>query len=572
MKSNKILLLISLSLFGLSIQGQTTAAVSGDMGKSVHEYLSRTVPFGFSGAVLVARDGEILLNKGYGYADRKQNKENTPASIFSTGSVTKQFTAAAIMKLEMMGKLHTDDKLSKYFAALPKDKESIQLRHLLTHTSGLPLAFSEDDFESISKEAYLKKSLNAKLEFPPGTEFNYSNVGYTLLAMIIEKLSGLTYEAFLQEHLFKPAGMTQTGYLIPSWKKENFVHIYSGNKDNGTSEYTAEPTWHLKGNGGILSTTDDMFKWVKALKGNSILSEEAKNKMFTPFKNDYGFGWDVLDGGNLRQHNGGSNRGNGAELRWFVEDDLVTMIFTNATIDGKQGFSVVRNELEALSMGDEIPMPPKITPVSMDLSPIEGTYEFPSGEQFKIKVIGNDVKLVVESQELLDLLVDPKNYKPGGTHAALNNRFEAAFSKALKTGDYSGFNFTGATDDLKKEIQNELKMEGIVKPYFKVLQTMPSQRDKAMNITKVALNGNENFEGESLMLSIVTDNQKYAGLGVDFGFVNPLELAMLPVGEDNFQLYSLKSKIGAEIELKEKSDGTYTMSIADQSIELKKIK
>ena len=467
-----------------------------------------------------------------------------------------------------MGKLNTDDKLSKYFAALPEDKEEIQLRHLLTHTAGLPLAFSEDDFESISREEYLIKALNAEPEFSPGSEFNYSNVGYTLLAMIIEKLSGLPYEAFLQKHLFTPAGMTQTGYRLPKWNTENFVHIYNGNKDNGTSAYKEEPTWHLKGNGGILSTTHDMYKWIKALKGNSILSEEVKNKMFTPFKNGYGFGWDVLDDGNLRQHNGGSSRGNGAELRWFVEDDLITMIYSNATIDGKQGFNVVRNDLEALTMGDEIALPPKIERVSSSLKEIGGSYAFPSGEAFKIKITGGEAKLIVESQELLDLLVDPMHYKPGGTALSINKKFEAAFTQALKTGNYSGFEFTGAADDLKKEIQNELAMEGIAHPHFKIVYTLPSQKNPAMKITKVALNENKNFKGESLMLSIVTENQEFAGLGVDFGFVNPLELAMIPVGDDTFQLYSLESKIGAEINFKAKNDDTYTMKVDDRSVAL----
>jgi len=571
METKKLVPLFIMALFSLDMYSQRAEVETGNLEKSIDEYLSRTVPFGFSGAVLVAREGEIILNKGYGYADRKQMIENSPANVFLTGSVTKQFTAAAIMKLEMMGKLNTEDKLSQYFVNLPKDKEAILLKHLLTHTSGLPLAFSEDDFESISREVYVKQAWAAELEFPPGTEFNYSNVGYTLLAIIIENLSGLTYEEFLQKHLFRPAGMARTGYRLPNWKKENFVHLYRDDRDNGTSEYKAEPTWHLKGNGGILSTTDDMFRWIHALKGNSILSGEAKKKMFTPFRNDYGFGWDILDDGNLRQHNGGGSRGNGAELRWFVADDMMTIVFTNATIDGKPGFAIVRNELEALTTGDEVIMPPKISPVSTDLKPLEGTYEFPSGEQFNIKVNGEEAKLIVESQEVLDLLVDPKNYTPDGPNVQQNKKFGAAFSKALKTGDYSGFDFTGAADDLKKEIRNELKMEGITNPHFKVLRTIPSQRAKGTNITKVALNRDENFQGESLMLSIVTENQKYAGLGVDFGFAGPLELTMLPLGSNKFQLYGLESKIGAEIDLKENSNGSYELSIGNKTIILKRV-
>jgi len=547
--------------------------VSGPIGSSIDEYLSKTVPYGFSGAVLVARNGEELLNKGYGYAHRDKKIENTPSSVFSTGSVTKQFTAAATMKLEMIGKINTDDKLGKYFPTLPKDKEEVTLYHLLTHTSGLPLALSGDDFSLISREEYLKKSLNAELEFEPGTAFNYSNVGYILLAMIIEDQSGLNYEAFLQKHLFGPARMTQTGYRIPDWSRKNFVHIYKGSKDNCTTEKFTKPTWHLIGNGGILSTTGDMHKWLLALDGDSILSKSAKAKMFTPFKNDYGFGWDVLDDGALRQHNGGSSLGNGAELRWFVEDGLFTMIFTNSTINGKIGFQVVRNELEALIMGDKVPLPPEISTVEKNLSTLIGTYELSSGEIFRIEGKEGSADLNVASQELLDLLMDPANYKKGGSNVGLNRKFESAFSKALTNQDFSGFDFTGASDDLKTEIKNELQMEGIDNPYFKVIRTMPSQRNENLKITKVALNADKEFNGESLILSIVSDQEKYAGLGVDFGFVSPISLGIFPTGGDSYQLYDLQSKMGAKLKIMKNDNDTYTFSVDGNDVKgIKKVK
>ncbi|NNE76039.1 MAG: beta-lactamase family protein [Pricia sp.] len=565
------LLLIATLLVSKLIHAQQEI-VSGEIGKSVDTYLARTAPFGFSGAVLVANNGEVVLNKGYGFADRTQKIENKPNFVFSTGSLTKQFTAAAIMKLEMMEKLHTDDNLSDYFENLPEDKKNITLRHLLTHTSGLPIALSSDDFKAITRNEYLNEALNAELQFEPGNDFSYSNVGFTLLAMIIEDTSGLSYEEFLHKYFFEPTGMSQTGYKLPKWNTKNFVHIYNGQKDNGTSAMLTAPTWHLIGNGGILSTTHDMYKWVKALSGTTILSKKAKEKMFTPFKNDYGFGWDVLDGGNLRQHNGGSTLGNGAELRWFVRDELVTMIFTNSTIDGKKGYQVVRNELEALTMGDEIPMPPAIQTIEKNMEPYRGTYKMPSGATFLIEASGSNTNLVVESQELLDFLVDPENYKIGGTNVELNKKFEQAFSKALNSDDYSDFTFTGAAKGLEKEIKNELRMEGIKKPYFKILRTMPSERSKKHNITDVALNGNKDFEGESLLLHIVTLNETFVGLGVDFGFINPITLGIFPIGENKFQLYDLNAKIGAKLEIQEAADGEFTFTVGQTSISgIKKI-
>lgn len=543
---------------------------SNDIGKSVNEYVSRCEPFGFSGALLVAKDGNILLNKGYGFSDREKGIKNTKNSVFSTGSVTKQFTAAAILKLEMMGKVSTDDKLDKYFE-IPSDKKAITLHNLLTHTSGLPLAFSDDDFEKLDEAEYLDKTFNSKLAFTPGEEFKYSNVGYVLLALIIEKQSGMSYEEFLNTYLFKPSGMEQTGYNIPKWNKQNFVHIYNGEKNNGTTKRFTEPTLHLLGNGGILSTTTDMYLWIESLKNNTVLSKEATTKLFTPFRNQYAYGWDAIDQGNLRQHNGGSNLGCGAELRWFVNEDLVTMIFSNATIGGGQGFNVIRNELEALTMGDDVPMPPKITTVKKDLSAFIGEYRFPSDKQFKI--MGNTVSanLMVDNQELLDFILEPEAYKPGGINVMLNQKFEKAFDKALKVDDFSGFDFTGNAEELKFEIKNEIKLEGIKTPHFKVVRTVPSPFRKDTKVTIVAINDSPRFEGPSLMLHIETEDEKYAGIGVNFGFVSPINLSLIPTGEHTFQAYSLASKTGAKLKLADMGNGEFMMTNQGQSVKINKI-
>ena len=520
-----------------------------DIGKSIDEYLKRTEPLGFSGAIIVSKDGKTILNEGYGYANRDNKKKNASTSVFSTGSVSKQFTAAAIMKLEMMGKLTTDDKISDYFENVPKDKSEIKIHNLLTHTSGLTGALA-DDFDRISKEEYLKQALNSKLEFNPGDNFNYSNVGYSLLAMIIEKQSGISYEEFLNKYLFTPSGMTQTGYNIPNWKETNFVENYKGNKNTGSTKLFTNPTWHLIGNGGLLSTTTDMMKWVRALKTEKILSNKVKEKMFTPYRNDYGYGWDVLDDGALRQHNGGSSLGLGAELRWFVEDDVIIMIFTNATINGNLGFSVVREDLEALAMGDEISLPPKFSIKETNTKPLLGTYQLASGQQFKIQERSGSTLLLIDNQELLDLISDPKNYSPNSPSVTLNKKFDDAFKLAFEKDDYSKFSFTGASKVLEEEIKNEIKMEGLKDPHYRVVKSILSKNNKNAYITQVALSEDPSFNNESMLLSIVTENSKYAGLGVDFGFVGPLELSLYPIGKDKFQAYSLSNKMGAILEIK----------------------
>ncbi|SMO81605.1 CubicO group peptidase, beta-lactamase class C family [Saccharicrinis carchari] len=536
-----------------------------NIGKKVDDYLSGAELYGFSGAIIVAKDGQILLNKGYGYAHRTTKTVNTPSSVFSTGSVTKQFTAAAVMKLEMMGKLNTEDKLPKYFDNVPDDKKNITIHHLLTHTAGLPPAVG-NDFDPITKGEFIEKVMAAETRFPPGDDFAYSNVGYSLLALIIEKQSKLRYEAFLRKYLFGPAGMQHTGYGLPNWDDTAFAHIYNGDNDNGSTRRFTKPTWHLMGNGGILSTTGDMYKWVEALKNNTVLNEEATRKMFVPFKNNYAYGWDAIDGGNLRQHDGGSTLGNSAELRWFVEEDLLTMLFTNATINGNLGFSVVRDDIEALTFGIEIPLPPKIHPVARDLEPYIGTYQFPSGQTFSISGDAHSIYLEVDNQELYDLLLDPDNYKPGGVNIVPNKKIEKAFERALSDGDFQGFEFIGASATLQKEISTEIEMEGMTKPNYKLIKTVPSQHGDNRYITQVALSDDKNFEGESMILSIVTENFKFAGLGIDFGSVSPLKLQLYPIAENKFQAYSLQSKMGARIEIVGKSDNNYDFTVGNTTV------
>lgn len=570
---NTVLIFFSMMICFFSYgQIEKTNTNDPDLAKSVDLYMQRAVPFGFSGAILVAKNGHVLLNKGYGYSNRANNKKNTASSVFSTGSVTKQFTAAGIMKLEMQGKLKTEDKLSKYFSNIPADKKEIKIHNLLTHTSGFPIAFSNDDFERLSEKQYLDKTMNSDLAFTPGEGFKYSNIGYVLLALIIEKQSGLSYEEFLNTYLFKPSGMHQTGYSLPKWDKENFVHIYNGDKDNGTTQKFTNPTFHLLGNGGILSTTKDMFLWVASLKNNQVLSKEATKKLFTPFKNQYAYGWDAIDDGNLRQHNGGSLLGCGAEIRWFVKEDLMTMIFSNATINGDQGFSVVRNELEALTFGDDVPLPPVIKKVNIDLSPYTGKYEFKSGSTFKIKGDNSAINLIVDNQELVDFILSPDNYKPGGISVELNDKFNKAFTKALKNNDFSGFEFTGNQKDLKFEIINEINLEGIKTPYHKIIRTTPSPLLKGGFVTDVAINDDPNVEGPALILKIVTNNQKYEGIGVEFGFANPITLSLIPLGENEFQAYSLSSKIGAKIKIEHLNNTEYSFTIGGKSIKVKQIK
>ena len=306
----------------------------------IDSYLTAGSENGFSGAIAVVKDGDVIINKGYGPANKDTQTLNNPNTIFDIGSNTKQFTSTAILKLEESGKLKLSDPLSKYFKDLPTDKQNITIHQLLTHTAGFPDAIGKD-FDKISQEQFFKKLFSGKLLSEPGAKYSYSNTGYSVLGRIIELVSGQPYEAYVNEHLFKPAGMKQTGYLLPEWDTKQLSRSYNRGILDGESpvvRYQRDRgiTWHLKANGGINSTQNDMLLWYEALKTNKILSAGSLKKLITPYTGNsrysYAYGWTVrmLEGNLKRVSHNGSNGAYAHSLVWFPEEDVYIVYITNA--------------------------------------------------------------------------------------------------------------------------------------------------------------------------------------------------------------------------------------------------
>ena len=413
--------------------------VKGDLAIKLDTYLTRITPFGFSGALLVAKNGRIILNKGYGMAIRAENVPNSSETVFSTGSITKQFTAAGIMKLEMMGKLKTENPITQYFDDVPEDKKGITLHNLLTHTSGVVDALGPD-YVTAPRDETVRKTLDAPLRFKPGEQFGYSNAGYSLLAAVIEKVSGQSYEEFMNKNIFVPAGMKFTGYRMPEWDKKVIAHWYRGEKDNGTPLEKNYPQWHLLGNGGILSTTEDMYRWHQALLEDKVLSAEAKKKMFTPFLNEYGYGWDIIarEMGTLIQHDGGSMLGSSAEMRRYIDARVVTMLFCNQSFGQRALFDAVRDKIEALVFGGDVPIPPKVSaPRPDELGKFEGTYKLQTGGHLLARQEGKSLVISARGQDAISMLFDPENPDPA-RYEELNKLSKSVFEAALK-GNYEPF-------------------------------------------------------------------------------------------------------------------------------------
>jgi CubicO group peptidase (beta-lactamase class C family) len=318
--------------------------------QSIRRYLERVLPDEASGTLVAARDGEMVHCQGFGLADHEARVEATCDTAYDVMSMTKQFTAAAILRLEMMGRLRVTDPISEYLARVPADKDDITLHQLLTHTSGLVPTLG-GDYERLSRRGMLTAALESELLSRPGAAYRYSNVGYSVLAAIVEKVSGVGYEQFLARQLFAPAGMSQTGYVLPAWKPEQMAVEYDplGNARGRPDEHPWAddgPFWNLRGNGGLLSTARDMFRWHLALESHTVLDRRATEKLFEPYvleepggDSSYGYGWVILptDDGDAAWHNGGNGRSYG-ELTRLLDQGVMVFWITNQHQDRAAGW------------------------------------------------------------------------------------------------------------------------------------------------------------------------------------------------------------------------------------------
>jgi CubicO group peptidase (beta-lactamase class C family) len=377
-------------------------------------YMKRLEAIGFSGALMVTKDDQVVIEKAYGWADRAAGRRMTTDTVFDLGSITKQFTGAAILKLESEGKLGTEDLIGKYFENVPPDKQAITLHHLLTHSSGLRSDFAESDYEEVGREEYVKRALSSELLWAPGTRYYYSNAGFSILAAVVEKVSGQGYEAFLRERLFKPAGMEETGYKLPAWPRERIAHGYRDGEDWGTIlERLAPdgaPFWMLRGNGGVHTTLADVRAWDKALESDTLLPKESRVKLFTPYidedesgESQYAYGWVVEKtprGTRDIWHDGG----NGvymADLHRFVDEGV--LVFLASTVSELPA-SPVRRTVTKIVFGEPYELPPVAMAVSdAQLQALDGAiYRLPGGGEIELDARGGALVASLRGQDAYD--------------------------------------------------------------------------------------------------------------------------------------------------------------------------
>lgn len=322
----------------------------------------------FNGTLLVAKQGEILLLKGCGMAAVEHEIPLRPEHNFRIGSITKQFTAAAVLLLQQQGLLNVHDSIDTYIPGYPNG-DKITIHHLLTHTSGIPNLTDLPEYRDVWMKAHTtpEKTLDyfkgRELQFVPGEKAAYSNSGYVLLTYLIEKVSGIAYEQFLLEQVFEPFGMTDTGY---DDNGKIVKHRASGYRLFGELRYDDYIDMSVPaGAGGLFSTVTDLYRWDRALMSNSVLNQQSTEQMLTPYvslwgDSSYGYGTIITDErtpqGSTRRcvgHSGGIN-GYQTEYLHYTDHDVVVIAFSNVIPSSVGRISKL---LASIALGDELDLP-----------------------------------------------------------------------------------------------------------------------------------------------------------------------------------------------------------------------
>lgn len=424
----KIILLLSLFTASFAFKAQTDQLHANRVDSLLEVYTKKNM---FCGSISIYKNGESLLSKGYGMANYSYNVPNTTQTKFKLASVSKQFTAMAIMILQEQNKLSTDDRLTKYISDYPNG-DKITIHHLLTHTSGVYNFTDDEHYDSIMVYPHtLEKTIsyfkNKKLDFEPGEKFSYSNSGYILLSYIIEKVSGQSFAEFIETQIFHPLGMKNSGVFKGDGVITNLANGYRyGDKGIENAPYIDMSI--PSGAGGLYSTVEDLQIWDKALKGESLVKKATLEKIFTPFKDNYAYGWFVDDyyGHSMVSHNGGIE-GFSTTINRFPKDELCIVILKN--FDTPTAFSANR-VVKAVMLDQKYELPIDRVAAKIDKvigAKLCGQYELEPGFIMTINLENDRMFCQATGQPKIEIFSED-NYKY--FCKAVNAQFE--FSKDKK--------------------------------------------------------------------------------------------------------------------------------------------
>jgi CubicO group peptidase (beta-lactamase class C family) len=383
----------------------------------------------FMGAVLVARGDQVILSKGYGFANLEWNIPNTPSTKFRLGSITKQFTAAAILLLAEQGKLTLEDPVKKHWPNAPASWDAVTIFHLLTHSSGIPNVTSDAEFSQwkmhpSTPEQTLAHVRDKPLEFAPGERMSYSNSGYVLLGWLVERLSGRSYADFLRDNVFKTLGMNDTGYDVTATILPQRAAGYGPGFVN--APYTDMTVPH--GAGGLYSTTGDLLRWTQGLFGGRLLAAASLEKMTTPFKGDYALGVGVTTAGGRKSiAHGGGIEGFNTQLTYYPESKITVAVLAN--VNGNAPGQLA-TQLGGVAHGDTVRLSAERTSLELPrdkLDRLVGSYELGPTATMRITVVGTQLQSQLGLQPVVPLFAESETvFFPRVVEAELTFELDAS--------------------------------------------------------------------------------------------------------------------------------------------------
>ena len=368
----------------------------------------------FTGAVLVARDGEVLLDRGYGFANREWSVPNDGDTKFRLGSVTKQFTAVAIMLLNERGLVDLDAPVKTYLPDAPAAWDGVTVRHLLTHTAGVPNFTDFDDYGASKTlpatiDSLIGRFRDRPLDFQPGEGWSYSNSGYILLTAIVEKASGKSYAEFVAETLFQPLGMADSGYdshaaVLPR-RASGYAPTARGIVNADYIDMSIP-----QGAGALYSTTRDLLKWEQGLFGGRLLTPASLALLTTPVRNQYAFGLAVTQaGGNTTIAHSGGIEGFNTHMAWDPDRRMTVIVLGN--LNGP-GSDQVAGSLMALARGETVTLASERQAVAVApevLRSYEGVYELAPTFAITISVVDGKLMAQATGQDAFELHPESEN-------------------------------------------------------------------------------------------------------------------------------------------------------------------
>lgn len=386
--------------------GQNVTDLNKDLENTIdsimNQYFKKDAP---GAALLIAKGEKILYKKAFGKADLELDVPMKSEMIFEIGSITKQFTAIAILKLLEQGKLSLEDDIRKYIPDYPTHNHNITIHHLLNQTTGIKELLSIKDKNNLPSISYKPLELisifkDHPLDFVPGSKWSYSNSNYSILGYIIEIASGMSYSKFMEENIFKPAGMFHSmdgsNEKIIKNRVRGYYRSRSGTFYNSSFLHLSYPY----ASGSILSTVEDMYKWQHALDKNLLIKEEIKAKAFTNYavqgkETNYGYGWflNEINSSPSYEHSGGT-RGFGSNGIYLPSEKLYVIILSNCVVYPVESISTL---VASQALGKPPVHPPIIKLTNQELEKFIGSYLLDDGRKITIEKDGDEIAIVMYS-------------------------------------------------------------------------------------------------------------------------------------------------------------------------------